>query len=214
MIRLRRWIERALPPLVLEAIRDLRALPPDARCAWWRAFRHHRRQRDRDLIPSGLTPPLEIVALCYGNIYRSPVAAALLRREAERRGWRSVSVSSAGFVPRAGRPSPDDARSVARELGVSLDAHTSSLLTRAQADAASLLLVMDRQHEALLLTEYPQVLAKVVPLWRFGVAAGAREEVLHDPYGRGIDFTRTCYRRIAVSVMAFAEALEDRSALR
>lgn len=208
----RGWLKGALPPLLVDTIRDLRVLPRDARAAWWRATRHHLQQRDDALLPPELRAPLEIVTLCYGNIYRSPVAAALLVREANRRGWRDVSISSAGFVQREGRPSPDDARAAARELGLTLDGHASSRLTRARADAASLLLVMDRQHEALLLREHPHVLGKVVPLWRFGRAPGAPEEVLHDPYGHGLDAVRACYQRIARSTEALAEALEARMA--
>lgn len=205
---LRSWLKGTLPPLWIDALRDLRALPPQARSAWWRATRHHRRQRDDQLLPSTLDAPLEIVTLCYGNIYRSPLAAALLQREAKRRGWRDVSISSAGFVRREGRPSPDDARGVARELGLSLDEHGSSRLTRLRADAATLLIVMDRRHEALLLHEHPHVLGKVVPLWRFGMAPGAREEVLHDPYGQGIEAVRACYARIERGVVALSDALD------
>jgi protein-tyrosine phosphatase len=211
---MRAWLKGSLPPLLVDAVRDLRVLPRDARASWWRAARHHLRQRDNELLPSGLVPPLEIVTLCYGNIYRSPVAAAALAREAARRGWNGVTISSAGFVQREGRPSPEDARAVARELGLSLAAHTSSRLTRERADAASLLLVMDRQHEALLLREHPHVLDKIVPLWRLGAAPGSREEVLHDPYGRGIDAVRTCYQRIQRSTEALADALDARLAAR
>jgi protein-tyrosine phosphatase len=196
----------------VDAVRDLRVLPRDARASWWRATRHHLWQQDNELLPDGLSAPLEIITLCYGNIYRSPVAAALLAREAAQRGWTGVTISSAGFVQREGRSSPDDARAVAQELGVSLDAHASSRLTRARADAASLLIVMDRQHEALLLREHPHVLGKIVPLWRLGSAPGTREEVLHDPYGRGIGAVRECYQRIARSTEALANLLDTRFA--
>ncbi len=212
MSAFRQWLKDALPSVLVDALSDLRALPRDARASWWRATRHHLRQRDDALLPSALRAPLEVVTLCYGNIYRSPLAAALLVREADRRGWHGVTITSAGFVHREGRPSPDDARTVARDLGLSLDGHASSRLTRARADAASLLVVMDRRHEALLLREHPHVLSKVVPLWRFGAAPGAREEVLHDPYGRGIGTVRACYARIERSTAALADALEARLA--
>lgn len=207
-------LKRVLPPLAVDALRDLRALPRDARAAWWRASLHHWRQADAELLPTALAAPLEIITLCYGNIYRSPVAEVALRREAERRHWVGVTVSSAGFVPREGRPSPDDARQAAEELGLRLADHRSTRLTRARADHAALLIVTDRQHEALLLREHPHVLHKVVPLWRFGRASGAAEEVLHDPYGRGIDEVRRCYQRIARGTEALADALEPRLRLR
>lgn len=206
----RSWMKRTFPPLALDTVRDLRVLPPDARGAWWRATRHHLRQRDDELLPARLTPPLEIVTVCYGNIYRSPFAAALLQREAALRGWDGVRVSSTGFVRREGRSSPEDARNAARTHGVSLEGHSSSRITRETADAAALLLVMDRQHEALLVREFPHVLPKVVPLWRFGAPPGAREEVLHDPYGHGLAAIQSCYARIEMAVRALADALDDR----
>jgi protein-tyrosine-phosphatase len=207
---LRTWLKGALPPLAQDAFRDLRVLPRGARRQWWRAAWHHWRQAPGELLPAQLSLPLEIVALCYGNIYRSPFAAALLEREVARRGWQGVHVSSAGFVRREGRASPENACTIAREFDISLEAHASSCLTRERAESAALLLVMDRQHEALLLREHPHVLPKVVPLWRFGTAPGAREEVLHDPYGHGIDTVRTCYQRIARGVESLADALVTR----
>ena len=86
----REWLKRTFPPLAVDTIRDLRVLPHDARVAWWRATRHHLRQRDDELLPVRLSPPLEIITICYGNIYRSPFAAALLEREVASRNWHGL----------------------------------------------------------------------------------------------------------------------------
>jgi protein-tyrosine phosphatase len=205
---MRRVIRHALPPALVDAVRDLRALPSEARGAWWRTRWLHHGKGELELLPAVLTPPITLVTLCYGNIYRSPFAAALLEQEAAARQWKHVTVVSAGFVEREGRRSPDDARMVAQEFGVSLDAHASARFSRRLADMSSLLLVMDRRHEALLLHEHPHLVDRVVPLWRFGVPRSAPDIVLHDPYGNGIEAVRDCFGRIAVAVRALAIRLD------
>ena len=80
-----------------------------------------------------------LLVVCHGNICRSPLAAALLRRALSRQ---EVAVASAGFSD-PGRPAPAEAVAAASRYGVDLSAHRSQLLTPDRARGADLIVVMD-----------------------------------------------------------------------
>ena len=69
--------------------------------------------------------PASVLVICNGNLFRSPFAAAVLRRALELRGLGRVRVDSAGFAG-PGRPTPPDAVAAAarRGLGTSCPAET------------------------------------------------------------------------------------------
>ena len=83
--------------------------------------------------------PASILFVCHGNICRSPLAAALLRRALTQK---KVGVASAGFMG-PGRPAPPEAVAAAAHYGVDLSAHRSQLLTADHARGADLIVVMD-----------------------------------------------------------------------
>ena len=92
-----------------------------------------------------------ILAVCTGNICRSPMAAALLR---ERLGARDTGylVESAGLLE-AGRPASDLAIAIMAERGLDLSGHRSRRLAVDDVQNADLVLGMAREHvrEAVLL---------------------------------------------------------------
>lgn len=87
-------------------------------------------------------PPLRILVLCHGNICRSPYAEGALRRRLPPglREW--VVVESAGFIG-PGRRSPPEALEVARERGVDLFAHVSTVVDAGAVGRADLILAVD-----------------------------------------------------------------------
>ena len=102
------------------------------------------RSRRRAALASLTTrqPPASVLVLCSGNIFRSPFAAAVLRRELHRQGAKTIRVESAGFtVP--GRASPPHAIAAAARHGIDLAGHTSQLVVADLARAADLIVVME-----------------------------------------------------------------------
>ena len=118
--------------------------------------------------------------VCYGNIIRSALAAALTRRHAAALGVEFDRVESAGLAARAGREA--DARAIAagRAIGVDLGDHRAQPLSRALVDDASVVYVMDRLNEAQLLARFPDAAPK---LRRLGALAITEDgDVIADPY--------------------------------
>lgn len=108
--------------------------------------------------------------MCYGNICRSPLAEALLRRELQRLGLQqSYTIASAGVGALEGLPAAPLARQVAAEHGLDLEPHRSRRLTPKMAQGADRLVALDEFVEDAILR-----LAGDLPMEAWPVA---------DPYG-------------------------------
>ncbi|WP_413816464.1 low molecular weight protein-tyrosine-phosphatase [Pigmentiphaga sp.] len=87
-----------------------------------------------------------VLTMCTGNVCRSPMAEALLRRGIERRGLRAHIVSR-GLAAPVGRPPHEYAVAVAKSRGVPIPAgKCAAAVNQADLRAASIILVMDRGH--------------------------------------------------------------------
>ncbi len=108
-----------------------------------------------------------VLFVCYGNIMRSPMAAALFQRAvAHTPGARSYSgrIASAGLHARPGHRADPRARWIARRLGVTLDAHQAQPVTAALLADSEQVFVMDCNNRAELLDRFPGVEDKVFML--------------------------------------------------
>jgi protein-tyrosine-phosphatase len=125
-----------------------------------------------------------VLFVCTGNVCRSPLAEALLRREVSARGLDDVTVESAGIGAWDGAPVSEGAYLVGLEHGLDLSAHRARLLTRDLLRKATLVLTMERQHRARV-----QELDGAVRVHVLGEYAGRPEADadVADPYGADLD---------------------------
>jgi len=204
----RRFIKRLLPRVIREGVGEWRALPPEARRAWSKAgWRRLVSGKDITTIPAELRSDPLVLFVCYGNIYRSPLAEALMRRAVALRPGAPVRVASRGLLDRAGRESPAEAQEVARELGVSLAEHRSTPLNAGMVARADLVVIMDRRNEALMLTRFPEVAGKMVLLGAFDPIPSPDGGVIVDPYSQGEEEVRQVFARIDQSVTGLLDSI-------
>jgi protein-tyrosine-phosphatase len=86
-----------------------------------------------------------VLVVCSANQCRSPMGAALLRRELHRRDPEIV-VASAGVLARDGSPATAGTVKAARDFGIDLHGHRSQAATRDVIADSDLVLAMERMH--------------------------------------------------------------------
>jgi protein-tyrosine phosphatase len=196
-----------LPTSIRESIRLVRNIDPQFRAALFLSAIRRLVGRDTSgLLPVGLRDRPTVVFICRGNLYRSPMAMALMVEMTNPANPAGITLASAGLRARPGRPAPSDACAVAREFQVSLDAHRATPLTAEMVAAADVLVIMDRENEAELLSRFPASKSRAVLLGSFD-RSGNAPATIADPYAKGDQAVRDCYSRIQRSVAGLHAAL-------
>ena len=103
-----------------------------------------------------------VLFVCTANRFRSPLAAAVLRKNLEQRqigdSWR---VESAGTWATPGQPALPEVYEAAQRIGIDLSAHRSRRLSRDLLSGYDLILVMQASQQEALLTEFPELQERV-----------------------------------------------------
>jgi len=144
-----------------------------------------------------------VLFVCAGNICRSPMAEAFLRRLIdERPGLRHVEVFSAGTIASDGAgPLAQTVRVMQTDHGIDLTGHRARRLT-ANLDA-DLVLAMDRH-----VSDEAREIGTSGALHLIGDFAGLPGEEVVDPYGGSLDDHRACASKVKRLVEAVARKLE------
>ncbi|HEX3092203.1 MAG TPA: ATP-grasp domain-containing protein [Candidatus Angelobacter sp.] len=161
---------RALGRLVADQLRPIHRKVQDWR-AQRRQLQRHRALLQRLAVTGG---PRKIVFLCYGNICRSPLAAALAGQR-----LRGMDIESAGFHQQEGRSCPEKIQRIGNSFGVDLSGHRSRRVTPELLTNADLVIAMDKENLNCLGNQFPEVLERTTFLSLFGNPPAL---VIADPY--------------------------------
>jgi protein-tyrosine-phosphatase/predicted ATP-grasp superfamily ATP-dependent carboligase len=130
--------------------------------------------------------------VCFGNLMRSPMAAAMLRHALAEQAVDGIVVRSAGLHAVPGRKAHLWALAVSRELGIPLDQHQAQLLTPELVSSSDAIFAMDFENLAELETLYPNAKNKILLLSSYADGKQRHSEI-PDPYFGDIETTRRCY---------------------
>ena len=186
---------KARPSLVREQLRRLRGIPD--------RLLHPRRRRAALAALLSRRPPSRLLVICTGNIFRSPFAAAALRREGKGRRWEIIS----GGLIGPGRPSPATAVVAATTLGVDLLAHRSDVVTGPMVLWADLIVVMEAHQRQTLWQRYGRLSCEILLLGDLDPERADRRAI-EDPFDRPLEVCRRSYERIARCVKVLARATD------
>lgn len=154
--------------------------------------------------------PTRVLAICTGNICRSPLAECVLRHKAALRGVKNhLHIDSAGIGDWHTGEAPDPrVCSVAQRHGVPMTG-TARIVTRPDLSHFDLLVCMDRTHQSHLLTMGAQT-SKVRLLLSFDPEA--QQDEVPDPYYGGADGFEQVFQMIDSACDHLLSSLVDRMA--
>ncbi len=151
---------------------------------------------------------MNILFVCTGNLCRSPMAEALMRKLVGRAGRRDVSVRSAGTHAMAGKASPSEAVQVANQAGVDLSNHRAQPLSQELIDWAERIVVMAPEHVDFIEVNFPGAVDKVEELASFRPGAEAGDSI-RDPYGLSLFHYRQFFGELLEAMQGFYSRLSD-----
>ena len=186
------------------AVRDFREIDSTKRTVYvrLRLLRRLRIRRDR---PKVTEDSHKFLFVCFGNIMRSPMAAALLQQRVSTRGIRA-DIRSAGTNAKPGRAAETRAVAAAVAHGISLEGHVASLVSDESMHWADVVFAMDHRNETELVHRFPWAEGKIALLG--GFARDGRVDVsIPDPYSEDAATLNDCYARLVVAVDELARQL-------
>lgn len=154
---------------------------------------------------------LVVTTVCTGNICRSPLAEALLRRDLEQAGVVTADVRSAGIYAPHGQPVTAAMLAVGRSLGVDLSGHRSQLLELPLVRNSQLLLCATVAQCDTLRARWPFLTADQVALFQDASPETAGQDVF-DPYGLADGEYTLVGTQIECAMQAWAVRIAERVA--
>jgi protein-tyrosine-phosphatase len=147
---------------------------------------------------------MNLLFVCSGNTCRSPMAEALARKIAQRRGIENLNITSAGTNAWDNIPATDEALLVGMERDIDLTGHRARKLTPAIVSEADLIFVMTPGHLEQVKQLGGRGKVHVIDEYTSGIA----NQGIADPYGGDLE----AYRHTADVLEQELEKLFDRLA--
>lgn len=150
--------------------------------------------------------PHRILFVCLGNICRSPLAEAAMRRAVDERDF-AVEIESAGTGEwHVGLPPDERAQAVARTYGIEIGGYRARQVTLADFTAFDEIVAMDADNLSALEAMRPTEAKARLSLLLDHVSGRSGQSVVDPYYGGEADF-ETTWADVDAGARALAKAL-------
>lgn len=136
---------------------------------------------------------MNILFVCDGNICRSPMAEALLRKKLAERKIAGVNVASCGISARPWGIADRRLSLVIGEAYKLLEDHRSRPLTEQAVREADLILGMENRHVKTILGRFPEAQGKVDVLTAYSGMGGEVKDYPDGGQGDVVSWMRQCH---------------------
>jgi len=193
-------IKKILPSRVLRTVQQFRRSNNSERGLMLKTAALRRVGVRPKLIPATTR---SFLFVCHGNIMRSPMCEALMRRAVT--GVVGFTVASAGLNATPGRPAHPWAVEAAREFDIRLENHRARVLDIEMVEQADALLVMDFENYVQVVGKYPNSKKKAFFLGAYANEAQGIE--IRDPYYLGLQATSGCFHVLNTCISSLLESI-------
>lgn len=143
---------------------------------------------------------LNILAVCTGNICRSPMAEGILRSMFS--GNQGITISSAGTHALEGNPATEFAVIAAREQGIDISGHRARMLTADSIEHSQIILCMEPSHIEWVLSSVVSASDRLYNAAEFSGSPKKRRAIA-DPYGCSLREYRECFHDLHLCLSNF-----------
>lgn len=147
-----------------------------------------------------------VLYVCTGNVFRSPVAAEMTKKLLKGSG---IRVESAGILEYGGAPLPERITTMARGYGIDLSEHRPRRVNARLVEAADLILVFDGNQVGQLIEEYPQGGNKIYAIKDYAGCHDDRD--MEDLWNRPVEVYERFINELKIYVERIVSRIEAQS---
>lgn len=131
---------------------------------------------------------VKIMFICTGNICRSAMAEAILRKKVIENKY-DIGVYSAGTYAENGDVPTCEAIEVMAERNIDIRGHSATNVKNSPIAEMDLILCATKTHKMQLINMYPEIKNRIFTIKEY---AYGKEEDISDPWGRGENIYQIC----------------------
>ena len=151
---------------------------------------------------------MKIMFVCTGNICRSAMAEAMLKKMLEENKKENIEVYSCGISADDGDAPTQNAIDVMNEYEIDLKKHRATNIRYSNIEKMDIILCATLSHKMFVIRLYPELKDKIFTLKEY---VGIKDEVygidIKDPWGYNLETYRQCAKEIENCLVKLLEKI-------